>query len=123
MATVKGQVFGETGEPLNSASVEIVNGYGKYLGQGIKTDNTGKFSFTSSILSGNYLLVSYAGLQPAKVEADKYMGSTYKRVTLFVKALNPVYVYPDKFPWWVIWILAIGIGAAAIKKKKKKKNG
>jgi len=122
MATVKGQVVeASKGEPLVNASVEIYNSKGTYLGQGVKTDNTGKFSFTSPILSGNYLVVSYTGLEPAFVEAEKYMSTTYKRITLFAKDLAAVTVYPKKFPWWVV-IAGTTVTAVAIASKKKKKN-
>lgn len=124
MATVRAKIVDAyNGQGLDSASVEVVNAKGAYLGQGVKTDNTGKFSFTSSIVGGNYLLITYQGMDPAMVEADKYTGSTYKEIALFPKSLDAVTVYPKKFPWWIVIVGSIGFGIAMLTKKKKKKNG
>jgi hypothetical protein len=120
--TVRGQVISEKGEPLHSASITLVNNKGEYLGEGVKSDNTGKFGLTSAFLNQNYLLVTYAGMEPLMIDPEAFTGTNYKAIQLFPKLLDPVYVHPEKDTagWW--WLLAIPAAYALFRSKKKRRK-
>lgn len=119
--TVRAQVVnGDTMETLESATAQVVNAAGQYLGQGVKADNTGKFALTSDILSGNYLAISYTGLESLMIAADLLTGTNYKIVKLYPRSLDEVVVIPGKrWPWWA-WpaIVVVGVGIARMKKRR-----
>lgn len=122
MSTVRAKVIeGTTGEPLANASVEVVNANGVYLGQGVAADNTGKFAFTSSIIDGNYLLISYQGMTSVIVDTDLLTGSAYTEIELFPKELDTVVVTPKKGSNWFWWLLIGSVIVIASSNKNKKK--
>lgn len=118
--TIRGEVVAKrTGEPLQDATIQVVNAQGVYLGQGIKADNTGRFALTSDILAGNYLLISYQGMEPVMIDTEVLKNSFYFKIPLQEKELQEVVVTPKKsrFPW--LLLLFIGVGGYAIISKKK----
>lgn len=123
MPTVKAQVInGETGDPLDSAAVLIVNKDGVALGPGIKSGSDGKFSLTSSILSGNYLAISYTGLISVMMPASSFNDREYREIPLYTKELGEVIVTPHKRSgfWWLLGALAVVVVASSRENKKRK---
>lgn len=121
--TVRGQVISQTGEPLQGASITLVNNKGEYLNEGVKADGSGKFAITSSFLSGNYLLVSYAGMTSLMIDPDDFTGTTYKQIEMFPRLLDEVVVTPGSNIkaanlWWLLAI--VGVSMLASKKGKKR---
>jgi hypothetical protein len=120
--TVRGQIVSRDG-PLDSASVTLVNTKGEYLGEGVKADRMGKFAITSTFLRDNYLLVTYAGMEPLMIDPADYTGTEYKEIFLFPSLLDPVIVTPgqNEFShWWALVLIAAGGVYLANKKKKKR---
>ena len=117
--TIRAKIISETGEPLDGASVTLVNSKGQYLGEGVKTDATGKFALTSNFLSGNYFEVSYTGMIPLMLDPADYTGTEYKEIELFAGTLEPVTVTPKKDIGnnaWLLLLLVVGIALASRKK-------
>lgn len=112
-----------TGDPLQGATVTVVDSKGNALGQGIITDSTGKFTLTSDALYGNFLLVTYTGLLPVMMSADMLNATDYKEIDLYPKDLPPVIVTPSKssWVWWLLGgIVAVGVWQAGSSKRKRK---
>lgn len=118
--TVRGTVISKrTNEPLQNATIQVVNSEGVYLGQGVRTDNSGQFALTSDILTGNYLLISYTGMESIMIETGLLKNSFYVSIPLQEVSLPEVVVTPKKkgFPWFLL--LLLGLGGIAVAKKKK----
>jgi len=123
--TVRGQIISESGEPLQGASITLVNNKGEYLNEGVKADGTGKFAITSNFLTGNYLLVSYAGMTSLMIDPDAYTGTDYKKIVMFPRLLDEVVVTPGSnkesgLSLW--WLLPVLLGFAVMSGKKKRRT-
>lgn len=122
MATIKAKIIeGMSGDPLPSASIQLVNANGVSLGQGVYADNNGQFALTSDKLTGNFILVSYTGLQPVLVDTSTLNDSEYKEIDLFASDLEAVIVTPNKKNP-LFWLLLIGLGAIAVTSTRKRKT-
>lgn len=128
MPTVKAQVIeGMTGDPLQNASITVVDQQGNNLHQGVIADSTGKFAFTSDLLTGNYLLVSYTGMKSVIIATSLLNDREYKEIDLFPAEMQAVVVTPannkkDGDNWW--WLVVLGVigGMVILSKNKKKKK-
>lgn len=117
--TVRGQVISTTGEPLQGASITLVNNKGTYLNEGVKADGTGKFAITSSFLTGNYLLVSYAGMTSLMIDPDDFTGTDYKPIEMFPRLLDEVVVTPGPKQQSRLWLLGLALCAVLLAGRKK----
>ncbi len=122
MPTIKAKVIeGMTGDPLPNASVMIVDANGKSLGQGVAAGSDGAFQITSDLLLGNYLVISYAGLESVLVKSDMLNDTDYTEIDLLPKGLPSVVVTPNKMHWWWLYLLG-GIILYRVTRKPKR-NG
>ena len=98
-------ISGDTGQALESATVQIVDSANRLLGQGVQTGISGKVIIDSSLLNGNFLLISYAGMIPVKVDVSVLNSIVYTEVPLFSTVLEEIVVTPKKkigFGWWIL---------------------
>lgn len=116
--TIRAKIQSYSGEPLDNASVELVDATGKYLGEGVRADNTGKFIFTSNAINGNYVKVSYSGMQPLIVDTDLLTGTSYYLITLYPIVLDEAGIDFENNP---LWLLVLLFGGWVLLSKKKKK--
>lgn len=115
MATVKGEVVnGDTGEPLDGAAISITNKEGSPLGPGVAAGSDGRFTLTSGLLAGNYIVVSYTGLVSVLMPASMLNDARFTEISLFANVLDPVIVTPRKGS--LLWLL-LGLAAVAGAKK------
>lgn len=125
MATVKGEVInGDTGDRLQGAAVQIVNKEGASLGPGVAAGSDGRFTLTSGILPGNYLVISYTGLVSVMMPASMLNDSRFTEIVLYSKVLDPVIVTPRKGSslWWLLFGIAAVAGANKLNASRPKKR-
>lgn len=96
--TIEGQIINSvTGEGIDGASITVMDGNGRYLGQGIAAGTGGNFKFTSNLIDGNNLAFSAAGYLTNTINAVSFPINVPVEVPLTVNSLLPeVIVTPPK---------------------------
>jgi len=108
--TIKGKIINSvTGEGIDSATITILDGNGRYLGRGVAAGTDGFFSFTDGLIDGNNLQFSAAGYVPQLFHADSFPHDVSIEVPLLVSSYLPeVIVTPEKRPSYLIPLLMAG---------------
>lgn len=110
MITIKGQaVNGTTYQPLPYASVQVVDDEGNTTGEGVVADADGRFELTTN---GGWVVVTYAGFDPALVATADIANSDYTSVTVYPAGMSPVTVTATVHKKTNVWVWAIAAAAA-----------
>lgn len=86
--TIEGQVINSvTGEGIDRASITVMDGNGRYLGQGIAAGTDGYFKFTSNLIDNNNVVFSAAGYSSNTLNASIFPIGVPIEVPLSVSGL------------------------------------
>lgn len=88
--TIEGKIINSvTGEGIDGASITVMDGNGRFLGQGIAAGTGGDFKFTSNLIDGNNLVFSAAGYNSNTINAYTFPIGVPVEIPLSVNDLLP----------------------------------
>lgn len=123
---IRGHVLDSgTKQGISRASITIVDSGGRYLGQGIYSDDDGSFGLSSSLIDNNYVLVSSVGYGSTLVEPSLFAGTPNYEIDLdrdYKELETPVVSPKSKGNYAWLGLVAIGVTATVVETNTRSKK-
>jgi len=124
MILVTGYIKNQSGQPIPSASIQVVDGNFDLTGEGTAANSIGFFSlYINELLYPYGLNVSSVGYKPTVVKLSTYINNSTVTLAQNVVDLPPVVVVSGDDNKKYLWLIALAGGAAIILNDKKKRSG
>jgi hypothetical protein len=127
MILVSGYIKNTSGQPIPSASIQVIDGNFDYTGEGTAANSDGFFSlYVNELLSPYGLSISSVGYKPTVVRLSSFVNLSVITLATNVVDLPPVVVTSGSDNNKYLWLIALAGGAFILlndDKKGRRVNG
>jgi len=123
MILVSGYIKNQSGQPIPSASIQVVDGNFDYTGEGTAANSDGFFSlYVNELLYPYALSISSVGYKPTVVKLSTFTNLSTITLAINEVTLPPVVVTSGDDNKKYLWLLALAAGAFILLNDDKKKR-